>query len=160
MALKILSMAMLLGAVLVTPALADDVRPLCYNGSIYAPCTPSNPMPTASSPAATAVAPTVSSSLESGHVLKASAGSLFGLQVNFVACSVYPCWVMLFDSASLPSNGAVTPKKWYQVSQNSQIADEFIPPLSMTTGATVGCSTTGPFTLTATSQCVISGQMQ
>ncbi len=104
--------------------------------------------------------PGVSAALESNRVLKASAGSFTGFQVNMVTCATYPCWVMVFDATALPGNGAVTPLKWYQATQNSTIGASYKPPLSVVNGITVGCSTTGPFTLTATAQCTFSGEAQ
>ncbi len=105
-------------------------------------------------------APVVSSALESNHVLKSSAGILRGFQANIVTCATAPCWVLVFDATSLPGDGAVTPKKWYQVIQNQTLAVGYSPPLSMATGITLGCSTSGPFTLAATVQCTFSGEVE
>lgn len=148
----------------ITPPAPNPVTPRCVSGTgtstTYTDCTSANPFPVTTSTTGSAVSPVPSTALESSHVLLNKAGTLFGFQVNFSTCASYPCWVMLFDAASLPANGAVTPVKWYQVSQNTTVSDEFIPPLAMATGITVGCSTTGPFTLTATVQCAISGQVK
>ena len=103
-----------------------------------------------------------SGALESGHVLKATPGVLADLQVNLVTCASAPCWVMLIDATGIPSNGAVTPVRWYQASANSTIeANRFSgTPLGFAVGIVAVCSTTGPFTLTLTVQCAISAEVQ
>ena len=139
LAAAILSIALALGS----PAWADDTR-----------ITPTK------DPGG-AIVPVASAALESSHVLKGSAGNLYGFQVNFGTCGSPPCWIMLFDATSLPANGAVTPIKWYQVGANTTatITWEPGPALRFNNGLVVGCSTTGPFTLTATAQCAISGEV-
>jgi hypothetical protein len=135
--------ALLLGAV---PALAAD--PVSIDNRLGA-----------------AIPAVVSTGLESNHVLKSSPGSLYDFQVNFGTCASYPCWILIFDQTSLPSNGALSgataPVKFYQISQNATLAASWAPgpPLKLLTGITIGCSTTGPFTLTATAQCTISGEV-
>ncbi len=115
----------------------------CPNGSGgYSPCP---------------LAPVTSTALESSHVLKASGGYLYGLNVAFGTCSTPPCYVMVFDAASAPANGAVTPKRAWAVSANSSLSVTEAPALAFTNGIVVVCSTSGPFTLTATPQCFISG---
>lgn len=99
-----------------------------------------------------------STSAESSRVLKPAAGLLYGFQVNTGASAL---WVMVFDARTAPSNGAVTPVKWYQPAANSTMAVYFGPnPLQMTQGITIACSTTGPFTLTLSATCTISGETQ
>jgi hypothetical protein len=96
---------------------------------------------------------TASTSLSSSQVLKSSAGTFFGAQVNTTTAAVF---VMLFNATSLPSNGAVTPIGWWQVPANSTASIAEAPAASMGAGITLGCSTTGPFTLTATSTCTFA----
>ena len=60
---------------------------------------------------------------------------------------------MLFNLTALPANGAVTPVAWWQVPAGSTLSVSEAPALTMSTGITVGCSTTGPFTLTASALC-------
>ena len=101
---------------------------------------------------------TPSGAAESSHVFKAAAGVLYGFQVNTGASAV---WVMVFNATSAPADGAVTPIKWYQVAANSTLTVTYIPvAIQLSTGITIVCSTTGPFTKTASSTCVFSGEAQ
>lgn len=104
----------------------------------------------------TAVA--ASTALESNHVLSASAKTFFGAQINTTSAAEF---VMAFDATSLPSNGAVTPKLVWQVAANSTLSVGENPGIPFTTGIVLGCSTTGPFTLTASALCMFAaGQVQ
>lgn len=99
-----------------------------------------------------------SAALESSHVLKSAGGSLYDFQVNTGGTAV---WVMVFDLSSAPSNGTVTPVKWYQVAINSTLSVNFdAGPILFQNGITMVCSSTGPFTLTLTSTCVFSGEVK
>lgn len=99
-----------------------------------------------------------STALEASRVLKPAGGLLYGFQVNTTTLST---WVVVLDTRTAPSNGAITPVKWYQPAANSTMTVYFGPnPLQMLTGITVACSTTGPFTFTATATCTISGETQ
>lgn len=101
-----------------------------------------NPLPT-QQPALPGIFSTVA---ESSHILKASAGTLYSLQFNCTDIG----WLMLFDSATVPSNGAVSPRRaWYFTAVGADTLDKtFNPPLQMTNGAVLVFSTTGPFLLT------------
>lgn len=100
----------------------------------------------------------VSSTAESSHVLKAGAGTLYGLDVTTGAAAGY---VMLFNATSAPADGAVTPIKAWVVSANSSLGVSFIPgpPLAFSAGITATFSTTGPFTKTASSTAFFSGEV-
>lgn len=93
---------------------------------------------------------TASSALASSQVLKGSAGAFYGAQVNSTSAAE---WVMLFNATVLPSNGAVTPVAWWQVAANSTLSISEGIGLSLSTGIVLGCSTSGPFTLTASTLC-------
>ena len=109
------------------------------------------------------------SALESSHVLKSTGpATLVGFQVNNTTASAI--WVMVFDAATAPSAGTVTGCsaasssrpcviKWYQVAANSTLSEKWIPgPFpQLQTGIIVACSSTGPFTLTYSANCTISG---
>jgi hypothetical protein len=111
-----------------------------------------------------AIAATGSATGVSSATLKASAGTFFGAQVNSTAS----VWVFLFNATALPSNGAVTwgsasgnvvaawqiqPGGTYSISEN--------PALLLSAGITLGCSSTGPATFTASTACTFgSGQVQ
>lgn len=101
-----------------------------------------NPLPTAT-PAAATVG---STALENSHILKAAPGTLYTLQMNATATG----YLMLFDAATAPGDGAVTPRKvfYFTTLDNKTVDKVFNPPLAMTVGAVVAFSTTGPFTKT------------
>ena len=102
-------------------------------------------------PAATVVVAT--SAVASNQVLKALPGFFWGAQVNTTSAAEF---VMLFDATALPANGAVTPVAVWQVPANTTI--QLQPPtgVRMFNGITLGCSTTGPYTLTASALCGFS----
>lgn len=110
------------------------------------------------SSATTGLTSIVSASVESNHVLKASAGTLYGLDVTTGAAAGY---VMLFNATSAPGDGAVTPIKAWVVSANSSLGISYIPgpPLAFSTGITAVFSTTGPFTKTASATAFFSGEV-
>ena len=114
--------------------------------------------------------PQASTVVESSHVFKNNGpATAVDFQVNNISGSVV--WVMLFDAASAPSAGAVTScssygaarpcvAKWYQVAANSTIGVSWSPGpfLQLQTGQVIACSSTGPFTLTYSSNCIFSGE--
>lgn len=114
----------------------------------------------ASASSATAVTPLTPASttaLASSLVLKASAGSFYGLQVTNGATAGF---VMLFNAATAPADGAVTPTKVYAMAANSSLSVSVGggPPTAFSTGVTVVYSSTGPFTKTASATAFISGE--
>lgn len=85
----------------------------------------------------------------SSLVVKATAGNLYQLTTTIGATSGY---LLLFDAATLPANGAVTPLGCWPVASNGAngvVSLAFDPPKPFATGITAGFSTTGCFTLTA-----------
>ena len=113
-----------------------------------------NPFPVAAVPAtSTAIAPVVSTALEASHVLKASAGTFYG--GDAYAASV-PGYVMLFDSATVPADGAVTPLKSWPIAASAGIAVGYNPPIACANGIVVVFSTTGPFTKTVSATAFFS----
>lgn len=105
----------------------------------------------------TAVASVVSTALGSSLVLSAAACSLFGFQVNTTSVGG---WVLLFDATAAPADGAVTPRKFWQVPPNTTVEYTFTPQLQMVTGAVLVFSTTGPFTKTASATAAFSGEVR
>lgn len=72
-----------------------------------------------------------------------------------------PWWVMVFNTTSLPANGAITPLKCYPVPTNTTSYSAAFPtPVIFATGITIGVSTTGCFTQTASAHAFISGDAQ
>lgn len=79
--------------------------------------------------------------------VKNSAGNLFGLNVKSPSGAA-ALQIMLIDSATLPAEGPVTPKKVYDLAAGGTFEDEFNPPIRFSAGIQVVLSTTGPFTKT------------
>ena len=103
---------------------------------------PANPLPVALSP----VPSVVSQAIEASRVLKSAPGTLFAFEAYFSTSG----FIMLFDAASVPPDGAVVPRKVWsvQASQSSTFDKSFNPPLAMANGAVLVFSITGPFTKT------------
>ncbi|MDR3538795.1 MAG: hypothetical protein P4L71_20030 [Acetobacteraceae bacterium] len=75
--------------------------------AILSPPALAQPYPTQAVPTAWAgagIVPVVSGSAVSGVVLKASGGNLYNVQ----AVCTSACWLMVFNSATVPSNGSTT----------------------------------------------------
>lgn len=107
------------------------------------------------STAAAAITPSVTSAAGSNQVVCGAACNLFGFSVTSGASAGT---VYVFNATSLPSNGAVTPVKCYQIAATSTIGVTFTPPIRLSTGATIGFGTgTNCFSLTASTTAFISG---
>ena len=120
------------GVVMECPDPAAAGKTIACAGVAQAVIPPS--IPGAASPAA-----------ETAHVFCTGACRLYAL--GFPACPGGD-WAMLFDAASAPPDGAVSPA-WYAQSSGSGLFATWINPRPMTTGAVAVCSATGPFTKTA-----------
>lgn len=145
------------------PVSAQGIERLCAEGTNSQGATSCG---TVIQPQATA------SSVESSHVFKTSGPSTaVDFQVNNTSASTL--WVMMFDAATPPtgSGASVTGctnaaaarpcvAKWYQIGANSTIGVSWAsgPFPSLQTGQVVVCSSTGPFTLTYSSNCTFSGE--
>lgn len=105
-----------------------------------------------------------STTLVSNKVLKGSAGTLYSLDVVADATLYASTWyVLVFDATALPSNGAVTPAKCYPVPAGVPSFTAGWPAggVTMTAGITIGVSSTGCRTLTASIHGdLISGDFQ
>lgn len=115
------------------------------------------PLPSAT--AASGITPVVSTSAESGHVLKASAGNLYSLTTTTAGTAGY---VMVFNAISAPGDGAVTPIECVVVAANSTVSINYNPgpPSVYGTGITAVFSSTGCFTKTASATAFFSGKVQ
>lgn len=115
-----------------------------------------------SAAAAAGLTPITTAALASNSVTKASAGNLYSFQVSADSTlSGAAWWLMIFDAISLPVNGSVTPKKCYAYpSGTTSAAYGWNTPIAFATGITIGVSTTGCFTLTASIHAFISGDAQ
>lgn len=96
--------------------------------------------------AAAAVPSAAQTTAAAGSIIaKASAGNLYGYEVTAGASAGY---LMLFDSTTVPIDGAVTPKKVHAIAANASLSRSFSPPIRFATGIVAVFSTTGPFTKT------------
>lgn len=98
-------------------------------------------------PATNAATPVVSAAAEGSHVLKASSGCLISVYVYNSGAAAF---LMIFNSTTVPGDGAVTPIECVPVASASY---QFInlaplPPEWFSTGISAAISTTGCFTKT------------
>lgn len=102
--------------------------------------------------------PVNSAALESSHIFKATSGTLFGLSVTATSAAGY---VLIYNSATKPADGAVTPVACYYISSApGTLGIAFTPfPLKMGTGITAVFSTTGCFTQTSSSTAFFLGEV-
>lgn len=102
------------------------------------------------------VAPVASTVAEGSHVLKASPGNLYAIDVVVGAT---PGFLMIFNAVAAPVDGAVTPLKCFGViAANTTLALEFDPPLYCSAGIVVVFSSTGPLNKTVSNTAFFSGQ--
>lgn len=111
----------------------------------------------------TAIVPTVSAALENSHVLLASAGKLYSVYASSLTGGATSN-LLIFDAASAPVDGAVTPKVCVPFSSLGIASANYqgIPPGSFTTGITaVVSSAASCFTkTTGVTTAFISGLVQ
>lgn len=105
------------------------------------------------------IVPVVSTAAEGSHVLKASAGNLYGVCVTTGASAGF---LMVFNATSAPADGAVTPTEWIQLGANSTSCISYGsgPPNAYATGITAVFSTTGPFTKTISATAAFVGRVK
>lgn len=82
---------------------------------------------------------------------------LHGVNVTSGASAGY---VMLFDAAAVPADGAVTPSRCLPLAANTGIERTFPTPISMKVGIVVVFSTTGCFTKTASATAFIAADFR
>ncbi len=101
------------------------------------------------------IIPVVSTAVETGHVIKASAGNLYSVSVTTGAVAGR---VLIHNSATVPAAGAVTPVDCAIVSANSTVMLSYDPPIELSAGISVSFSTaTTCFTQTDSATAFISG---
>lgn len=115
------------------------------------------------SPNAYGLTPATTAALASNQIVKAAPGNLYSFEVGADSTlSAAAWWIMLFDSTTLPGDGAVTPKKCYPMPSGTTGASFAFgaAPVAFTTGIVIGVSTTGCFSKTASVHAFISGDAQ
>lgn len=119
-----------------------------------------NNAPSAASDAG--LTPTTTSALAANLVVKASAGNLYSFEVSADSTlSGAAWWIMIYNATSAPGDGAVTPLKCYAMASGVTAYSAAFPvPVAFGTGITIGVSTTGCFTKTASTHAFISGDAQ
>lgn len=99
-----------------------------------------------------------SGAVESSKVICSSACNLLGMEVSSGAAAV---WVLGYNLAAVPGDGAVTPDFWVELPSISTVSRSFTVPYDRyPTGLTLACSSTGPFTQTLSATCVFRGRKQ
>lgn len=99
----------------------------------------------ATSAAAVAPSSSITTAVSGGVVAKASAGNFYGANLTTGGSAGF---FLLFDSTSVPADGAVTPARCYTVAANATLAVSANPPIRLATGITMVFSTTGCFNKT------------
>lgn len=95
--------------------------------------------------------------IENGHVFKATGGYLYSLSVTTSGTAGY---AMVFDSPTVPSNGAVNPIACYTVGTTSPLLVKYDYPIAYTTGLSVAYSSTSCNTLTLSATAFMSAQVR
>lgn len=109
------------------------------------------------------VAPVQSSAVETGHVIKASAGNLYDFNVSADSTLAAAAWeVLIFNSTTVPASGAVTPVKCYIApAGTTSVSGAFPTPMYLGTGISIAVSTaTTCFTKTDSAHGFISADAQ
>jgi hypothetical protein len=100
-----------------------------------------------------------SAATEGSHVLKASAGLLNGFNATNTGGSAG--YVLLIDSATVPADGAVTPKFCYALPAASTTGASWISyPAPFNNGIVIVFSTSGCFTKAISANAFFSAQVQ
>lgn len=112
--------------------------------------------------AAAGLTPTTTSALAANQIVKGSAGNLYSFEVTADSTlSGAAWWIMIYNATSAPGDGAVTPLKCYGMASGVTSYGAAWPvPVAFSTGITIGVSTTGCFTKTASTHAFISGDAQ
>jgi len=99
-----------------------------------------------------------SASVEGSHIFKTTSGVLTGFNVTSGASAGY---VLIFDSATVPADGAVTPMFCYSLAAATTGSSGWLQyPVPFTNGIVMVFSTTGCFTKTISNTAFFSAQIQ
>ena len=151
-----------LGILSVTPVDAQQVTRLCVQGTTgnCVPVDSGAPLPvTGGSTSGTYVS---TAALAANLVVKNAPAKLVDFNVSADrTLSAAAWWVMIYDATSAPGDGAVTPAKCYAApSGTTSMSGAFTAPSAFLTGVTIGVSTTGCFSKTASTHAFISGDYE
>lgn len=114
------------------------------------------PVATAPSTAATAGTSGNATTVAAGSlILKASAGNLYSFNAVSGASAGY---LLVYDSATVPADGATTPRRAYVMAANSSIDISLPIPDRFATGIVLVFSTTGPFLKTISATAFLAGE--
>lgn len=103
---------------------------------------------------AAGVTTVASTAVSGGQVIKASAGNLYGFNVVSGASAGY---VLIFNSTTVPADGAVTPVRCLPLAANTGLDVNLRgQPTFFSTGISISFSTTGCFTKTASATAFIA----
>lgn len=112
--------------------------------------------PSPSAAAGVGIANVVSTALETGHVIKAGAGNLYGFTVTTTSVAGY---ALVFNATAVPAAGAVTPIDAFYVGAFGSVSRTYDPPLVCSTGISIAFSSAvTPFTKTDSATAFISAQ--
>lgn len=134
----------------VTDVSAATPFPVTGGGTPGAPSSVVDTPNSTSTSAPTSSATTVAAG---SLIAKASAGNCYGFNVVAGASAGY---FMLFNSATVPADGTVTPFRVYVVAANASLAVSWDTPRRFGTGIVGVFSTTGPFTKTISATAFIA----
>ncbi len=117
-------------------------------------------------PVGPAITPIISAANASGAVVKASAGTLYGYCVHTAATAG---WVMVFNSTTVPADGAVTNgtasgnlSDVLEVAANTSACKSYTPGPgnAFSVGISIAFSSTAPTTKTASATVIIEARAQ
>lgn len=98
------------------------------------------------------------STASSSLVVKSSSGLLNGFSATAGGTSGY---ILIFDLASVPSNGTVTPRFCYALPANQTTGASWLTyPVNFNNGIVIEFSSTGCFTATSSATAFLSAQYQ
>ena len=100
--------------------------------------------------------------LAANQIIRASPGKLYSFEVSADSTlSAAAWWIMVYDAITAPADGTVTPAKCFaQASGTTSASYAFVNPVVFGSGITIGVSTTGCFSKTASAHAFISGDSQ
>lgn len=118
----------------------------------------SNAVPTASAP----LTQVATGALAANLVVSAGAGNLWSFDVAAdTTLSAAPWWIFVFNNTSAPADGAVTPAKCYALPAGAtSFTGGFPAGVAFSTGITIGVSSTGCFSKTASTHAFISADVR